>query len=76
MDVLNEELHNSFGKLSVLRMTKNLTEEDGRFLQVLWKREIETTLLQNPEAEECLHIPGRRQEWALKMSGNSVRFRI
>jgi hypothetical protein len=45
-------------------------------MHVLWKREIEKTLLQNPEAEGRLHIPGCRQECVLKMFGNSVRFGI
>jgi len=38
MDVLNVELHNSFGEISVLRMTKNLTEEDGGFCRYFAKR--------------------------------------
>jgi hypothetical protein len=31
IEVFNVELHNSFCELSVLRITKNLTEEGGGF---------------------------------------------
>ena len=37
-------------------------------MNVLWKKEIETTLLQNPEAEEWLRISGRRKIVLLTLS--------
>jgi hypothetical protein len=66
MDVLNVELHNSFGEISVLRMTKNLTEEDGGFCRYFGKEKSKCRYYKILKQKNVFIYPGVDRSGLLK----------
>jgi hypothetical protein len=58
MELLNVELHNLFGELSVLRMTKHLTEEEGGLCTYFGKEKSKRRYYKILEQKNVLIYPG------------------